>query len=89
MGKQIYFLQHSVIIISSSQGSNTNPNFQLVNEPSRISPHEVLQSDLFNTVFHLLVKNINKGKARGGGRLKRERELISFLPLTGGGGGLI
>ena len=34
------------------------------------------------------MKNINKGKARGGGRLKRERELISFLPLKGGGGGL-
>ena len=35
------------------------------------------------------MKNINKGEARGGGRLKRERELISFLPLkvaVGGGG---
>ena len=33
------------------------------------------------------MKNINKGEARGGGRLKRERELISFLPLKGRGGG--
>ena len=52
-----------------------------------ISPHKVLQSDLFHTVFHLFVKNINKGEAREGGRLKRERELISFLPLKRGGGG--
>ena len=35
------------------------------------------------------MKNINKGEARGGGRLTRERELISFLPLKVGGGGLI
>ena len=47
------------------------------------------QLDLFNTVFHLLVKNINKGEARGGGRLKIERELISFLPLKRGGGGCL
>ena len=46
------------------------------------------QLDLFNTVLHLLVKNINKGEARGGGRLKIERELISFLPLKRGGGSL-
>ena len=29
---------------SSSQGSKSIPNFQLVNKPSQISPHEVLQS---------------------------------------------
>ena len=28
-----------------------------INKPSRISPHEVLQSWLINTVYHLLVKN--------------------------------
>ena len=33
----------------------------LVNKPSRISPHEVLQSWLINTVYHLLVKN-NQGR---------------------------
>ena len=36
--------------------AKTNPNFQLVNKPSRISPHEVKQSWLINTVY-LLVKN--------------------------------
>ena len=30
---------------------------QLVNKPSQISPHEVLQSWLINPVYHLLVKN--------------------------------
>ena len=34
-----------------------NPNFQLLNIPSWISLHEVLQSKLINTVYHLLVKN--------------------------------
>ena len=48
---------------SSSGGSKTNPNFHLVNKPSRIGPHEVLQSSLIDTIFYLLVKN-NKG--RGG-----------------------
>ena len=42
---------------SWSRGSESHPNFQLVNKPSRISPHEVLQSWLINTVYHLLVKN--------------------------------
>ena len=32
-------------------------NSQLVNKPFRISPHEVLQAWLINTVYHLLVKN--------------------------------
>ena len=49
---------------SCSQGSKTNPNFQLMNKPSRISPHEVLQLWLINTVQHLLVKN-NKREGRG------------------------
>ena len=42
---------------SSSRGSESNPNFQLVNEPSRISPHKVLWSWLINTDYHLLLKN--------------------------------
>ena len=42
---------------SCSLGSESNPNFQVVNKLSRISPHKVLQSWLINTVFHLLVKN--------------------------------
>ena len=42
---------------SCSLGSESNPNFQMVNKLSRISPHKVLQSWLINTVFHLLVKN--------------------------------
>ena len=29
---------------SCSRGSKTNPNFQLVNKTSQISPHELLQS---------------------------------------------
>ena len=32
----------------------TNPDFQQVNKPYRISVHEVLQSWLINTVYHLL-----------------------------------
>ena len=42
---------------SWSLGSESNPNFQMVNKLSRVSPHKVLQSWLINTVFHLLVKN--------------------------------
>ena len=47
-------------------GDNQNQiqTSQLVNKPSRISPHEVLQSWLINTVYHLLVKN-NQGRGRG------------------------
>ena len=37
---------------------------RIKNKPSWISLHEVLQSRLINTVYHLLVKN-NKGKGRG------------------------
>ena len=32
--------------------------YKVVNVPSRISPHKVLQLWLINTVYHLLVKNI-------------------------------
>ena len=60
-----------------NQASESNPNFQLVNIPSWISPNEVLQSWLINTVYHLLVKNNNW---RGEG-LNRGQGLINFLPL--------
>ena len=46
-------------------------------KPSRISPKEVLQSSLINTVLHLLEKN-NKGD--GG--------LINFVPRKLAGGDL-
>ena len=32
-------------------------NSPLVNKPSRISPHKVLQSWMINTVYHLVAKN--------------------------------
>ena len=32
-------------------------NFQLVNKPSRISPHEDLQSLLINKIYYLLLNN--------------------------------
>ena len=54
--------------------------FQLVNEKSGISPHEVLQSWLINTVQGLLVKN-DKGKRRRG------EGLFTFIPLKRRGGG--
>ena len=64
-----------------NRGSNTNLNFQLLNKASWISLHEVLQSRLINTVYHLLVKN-NKGDGKGG---KRDGGgLINFLPLIKG-----
>ena len=44
---------------------------------NRISPHEVLQTRLVNTDYHLLVKN-HKGGRKG---LKERRWLISFLLL--------
>ena len=53
---------------SSSRGSKTNPNFRLVNKPSWIGPHKVLQLSLIDTVFYLLVKNnIRKGGEVGWG----------------------
>ena len=64
-------------------GSKTNPTFQHVNKQSRISPNEVLQSWLINTVYHLLVKN-KKGEERGGG-LKEKRGLLTFFAWKEGG----
>ena len=66
-------------------GSKTNPTFQHVNKQSRISPNEVLQSWLINTVYHLLVKN-KKGEERGG--LKEKRGLLTFFAWKEGGGDL-
>ena len=43
--------------------NKTNPNFQVVNNPSWISPHEVLQSTV-NKVYHFFLKN-NKNEERG------------------------
>ena len=65
---------------SSSRGSKTNLNFQLVNKPSWICAHKVLQLSLIDTVFYLLVKN----KKRGGGGMgvKREEDLLSKLSST-------
>ena len=62
---------------SSSRGSKTNPNFHLVNKPSRIGPHEVLQSSLIDTDFYLCVKN-NEGRGRGVG-VKTEGGLLLKL----------
>ena len=56
----------------------TNPSFQVVNNSSWISPHEVLQSTV-NTVYHFFFGRIIRMK-RGG--LKREGELLK----EGGGG---
>ena len=50
---------------SSSRGSKTNPNLQLVNKSSLIGPHKVLQSSLINT-----------GVFREGGLFKRGGGLI-------------
>ena len=50
----------------AAKDQKTSPNFQLVNKPSRFSPHEVLQSRLINSVHHLLVKNL-LGEGREGG----------------------
>ena len=63
---------------SSSRGSKTNPNFQLVNKPSWIGPHKVLQLSLIDTVLYLLVKN----KKRGGGGMAVKREGGLLLKLS-------
>ena len=62
----------------------TQPNFQLMNKPSRISTKEILRSWLINTVYHLLVKS-NKGEERGRGLNENGAYLFSF-PEKGGGG---
>ena len=51
--------------------------------PSWISPYEVLQSWLIDTVLHVSVKN-NKGEAREG--LKDRGDLLTFFPWRAGGG---
>ena len=58
--------------------------FQLVNKPSWISPHDVLQSRLsmINKVYQFTSKEF-QGEGIRGGR-KREGELINFLSLKRG-----
>ena len=67
---------------SCSRGSESNSIFQLLNQPPRINPHEVLQSLVINRVYNLLVQN---KQGREGG-FNREGEIITFLPLKRGGG---
>ena len=57
----------------STRRIKKNPNFQLVNKPSRIGPHKVLQLSLIVTVFYLLVKNKKRGEVGWG---LKERGLI-------------
>ena len=65
---------------SYRRGSETNLNFQPVNKPSWISPHEVLKLRLINIIYHLLVNNNNNNiKGEGGG-------LFNFVPLKREGG---
>ena len=66
---------------SSSQGSKTNLNFQLVNKPSWIGPQKVLELSLIDTVFYLLVKNKKRGGGGGMG-VKREGGLLLKLSST-------
>ena len=43
--------------VGGHAAEDQNPNFQLVNKASCVSPPEVLQSWLIYTVYYLLVKN--------------------------------
>ena len=61
---------------SSSRGSKTNPNFQLVNKSSWIGPQKALQFSLIYTVSYLLVKNKKRGE--GGMGVNRDG---GFHPL--------
>ena len=51
---------------SCNRGSESNPNFHLVNKSSRVSPHEVLRQWLINTVYNFLVMN-NQGRGNNRG----------------------
>ena len=81
---------------SSSRGSKTNLNFQLVNKPSWISPHEALQSRLsmINKVYQFTSTEFLGGGGEGSeGGVKEKGSLLTFFPLKGGlierGGSLI
>ena len=65
---------------SCSQGSIRDPNCQLVNKPSWVSPHEVLQLWLItgNTVKWRIIRERDRGHKREGG-------LLTFFPWKGGG----
>ena len=67
-------LKYKKLELMQPKIKNNWPNFQLVNKPSRISTHEVLQSCLIDTVYHLLVKNkVINDKGEGSGGLKERR----------------
>ena len=65
---------------SSSRGSKTNPNFQLVNKSSWIGPQKALQFSLIYTVSYLLVKNKKRGE--GGMGVKKDGGLLLKLSFT-------
>ena len=70
-----------------SWGSESHPNFQLVNKPSRISPHEHKQSWLIIKSIIYLSRIIREGE--GWGALIERGGLLTFFPWKGGGGGLL
>ena len=56
---------------SCSRGSESNPNFQLVNKPSWISPHEVLRSQTIREGCLLVGRGLFEGGEGGGGGFNR------------------
>ena len=56
--------------------------------PSWISPYEVLQLWLIDTVYHLSVKNNKNNKGDGMEDLKERGDLLTFFPWKGVGRGL-
>ena len=69
-------LKYKKLELMQPKIKNNWPNFQFVNKPSRISPHEVLQSWLIDTVYHLSVKT-DKGKESRGLKGRRAYKLSS------------
>ena len=65
---------------NAAEDQKQNLNFQLANKPSWVSPKEVLQSRLIDTVYHLLVNN-DKGE---GGLIERGVGLFTFFSLKAG-----
>ena len=55
-----------------------NINFQNMNKPYRISPHEVLELWLKNTVYHF-----KKEEGKGGLKDKGGGGIITFFPSKG------
>ena len=48
----------------AAEDQRTNPNFQLVNKASQISPHKVLQLWLINTVYHYFISKEYLGEGK-------------------------